>query len=185
MARPHIRLELPAHDREILRSWLRASKTKRSLAERAELILLCGQGFTATQVSEKLSQALAHCSGVAQTLPAAGTVRTGGSTSLRPPPKVVAGQSAGHPHRHGATDSLRVDLLECTPDGRARRSKLPSGHSDLEGGRSETASHPQLQDQPQPSFRREGDRCRRALHGPSRQCSGLICGREDPDPSPG
>ncbi len=37
-----------------MRSWLRASKTKRSLAERAELILLCGQGFTATQVSEKL-----------------------------------------------------------------------------------------------------------------------------------
>ena len=58
MARPHIRLELPAHDREILRSWLRASKTKRSLAERAELILLCGQGFTATQVSEKLSKRL-------------------------------------------------------------------------------------------------------------------------------
>ena len=58
MARPHIRLELPAHDREILRSWLRASKTKRSLAERAELILLCSQGFTATQVSEKLSKRL-------------------------------------------------------------------------------------------------------------------------------
>ena len=41
-----------------MRSWLRASKTKRSLAERAELILLCGQGFTATQVSEKLSKRL-------------------------------------------------------------------------------------------------------------------------------
>ena len=38
---------------------MRASKTKRSLAERAELILLCGQGFTATQVVEKLSKALA------------------------------------------------------------------------------------------------------------------------------
>ena len=41
-----------------MRSWLRASKTKRSLAERAELILLCSQGFTATQVSEKLSKRL-------------------------------------------------------------------------------------------------------------------------------
>ncbi len=58
MARPHIQLQLPEDDREILRSWLRASKTRRSLAERAELILLCGQGLTATQVSERLSKRL-------------------------------------------------------------------------------------------------------------------------------
>ena len=58
MARPHIRLQLPEQDREILASWLRASKTRRSLAERAQMILLCGQGLTATEVSEKLSKRL-------------------------------------------------------------------------------------------------------------------------------
>lgn len=58
MARPHIRLQLPQDDREILRSWLRASKTQRSLSERAHMILLCGDGLTATEVSEKLSKRL-------------------------------------------------------------------------------------------------------------------------------
>lgn len=58
MPRPHIRLELPEGDREILLSWLRASNTKRSLAERAQMLLLCGEGLTATEVSEKLSKRL-------------------------------------------------------------------------------------------------------------------------------
>ena len=59
MARPHIRLKLPEEDRKILQSWLRASNTKRILAERAEVILLCGEGLTATQVSLQLSKRLA------------------------------------------------------------------------------------------------------------------------------
>ncbi len=150
MARPHIRLELPAHDREILRSWLRASKTKRSLAERAELILLCGQGFTATQVSEKLSKRLrtvqewrrATCSRDCQ--------------DWRINLAQAAPQSCRRPVR--AILTATVQRIPCESTfwsvrlGRARRSELPSGHSDLEGGRSETASHPQLQDQPRPHF---------------------------------
>ena len=96
----------PEDDREILRSWLRASKTRRSLAERAELILLCGQGLTATQVSERLSKRLLTVQKWRRRYLQQGTVRTGGSTSLRPPPKVSAGQSASHPQGHGTTGSL-------------------------------------------------------------------------------
>ena len=58
MARPHIRLKLPEQDRRILESWLRASKTDRVLAERAQIILACGQGLTATEVAERLSKRL-------------------------------------------------------------------------------------------------------------------------------
>ena len=58
MARPHIRLKLPEQDRRILESWLRASKIDRVLAERAQIILACGQGLTATEVAERLSKRL-------------------------------------------------------------------------------------------------------------------------------
>ena len=58
MSRPHIRLDLPQQDKVILQSWLRASNTKRILAERAQMILLCGGGFTASEVSQELSKRL-------------------------------------------------------------------------------------------------------------------------------
>ncbi len=58
MARPHIRLDLPQQDKAILQAWLRASNTKRILAERAQMILLCGDGLTAIDVSQRLSKRL-------------------------------------------------------------------------------------------------------------------------------
>ena len=58
MARPHIRLDLPPQDKASPQGWLRASNTKRILAERAQMILLCGDGLTAIEVSQRLSKRL-------------------------------------------------------------------------------------------------------------------------------
>ena len=45
--------EVSDEQRSELQSWLRASNTKRSLAQRAEIILLCGEGLPALQVAER------------------------------------------------------------------------------------------------------------------------------------
>ena len=147
MARPHIRLKLPEEDRKILQSWLRASNTKRILAERAEMILLCGEGLTATQVSQQLSKRLANVQMWRK------RYLKRGLSGLHDRPR------SGRPRKLGPA-KVRAILkatvesiprestqLECATDGPAGGSEQASSRPDLEGGRPEAASDPQLQDQ--------------------------------------
>ena len=51
------RLEVPRADQRELREWLRASNTRRSLAERARIVLLSQEGLSAAAIGEKLGVA--------------------------------------------------------------------------------------------------------------------------------
>lgn len=57
MARPHSKFEVAEDDRRELEIWLRASKTRRSMAQRAQIVLLSGQGMTVEEVADKLDVA--------------------------------------------------------------------------------------------------------------------------------
>jgi len=54
MARPQTQFEVAHADREVLESWLRASNTKRSRADRARIVLLLADGVATTTVAERL-----------------------------------------------------------------------------------------------------------------------------------
>jgi transposase len=57
MARPVSKLTLRRGDRATLESWLRSSKTRKSLVERARIILLSTEGHSAETISKKLDVA--------------------------------------------------------------------------------------------------------------------------------
>lgn len=57
MPRPVDRVELRPEDREELDSWLRSSTARKSLAERARILLLSGEGQSAETISRKLDVA--------------------------------------------------------------------------------------------------------------------------------
>src|SRR2546428_12362391 len=48
------RLAVAAHDRAQLTAWVRAATTRRSLAERARIILLSAEGLSAATIAERL-----------------------------------------------------------------------------------------------------------------------------------
>jgi len=48
------RLAVAAHDRAQLTAWVRAATTRRSLAERARIILLSAEGLSAAAIAERL-----------------------------------------------------------------------------------------------------------------------------------
>lgn len=54
MARPHSIYSISIEDRDELSSWLRASNTRRSLAQRAEILLLSDEGMDVETIAERL-----------------------------------------------------------------------------------------------------------------------------------
>ena len=109
MVRPHIRLKLPEEDRKILQSWLRASNTKRILADRAEVILLCGEGLTATQVSLQLSKRLASVQVWRKRYLKRGLSGLHDRPRSGRPRKLGAGQGTSHSEGHRGKHPPRVN----------------------------------------------------------------------------
>lgn len=58
MARPHNTYSISSADRSELSAWLRASTTRRSLAQRAQILLFSDDGMTAEAIADKLGCAL-------------------------------------------------------------------------------------------------------------------------------
>ncbi|MCP4168483.1 MAG: IS630 family transposase [Chloroflexi bacterium] len=58
MARPHSTYSISREDRNELSAWLRASNTRRSLAQRAQILLLSNKGINAEKVADKLGCAI-------------------------------------------------------------------------------------------------------------------------------
>lgn len=54
MARPHSTYSISIDDKDELSSWLRASNTRRSLAQRAQILLLSDEGMSVDMIAEKL-----------------------------------------------------------------------------------------------------------------------------------
>ena len=58
MARPHSTYSISGEDRSELSAWLRASTTRRSLAQRAHILLLSDEGMNAEMIAQKLECAI-------------------------------------------------------------------------------------------------------------------------------
>lgn len=126
MARPPIRLDLPPQDKAILQSWLRASNTKRILAERAQMILLCGEGFTASEVSQELSKRLGSIQKWRKRYLDLGLSGLEDQPrSGRPRRLAIEGTNNSQGHR--ADHPQGIDSLEPAPHGRVCPSQQTSG----------------------------------------------------------
>jgi len=156
------KLAVAASDRAQLTTWVRAATTRRSLAERARIILLSAEGLSAAAIAERL--------GVVRLTVYKWRQRYGrhGVAGLRDRPR------PGQPRRlspEKARDILRWTVERIPHEATHWSLRLMAKHA-----RVSQWHVAQVWKAARPPVCREGNGRDRALHGPAGQCRGALGG---------